>query len=75
MIIPYAGFLTNRASSCSNWQDNGWLLCDGTEVSASTYAVLKVIFFKKLMVHIQMVVVELELLFLPDLRGRVIAVI
>ena len=69
MIIPYAG-----AFGGSALENNGWLICDGSEVSATTYAALKNILQETYgsytngsggagTSHFR----------LPDLRGRVIA--
>ena len=69
MVMPYAGAIANQAASPS-----GWLLCDGSEQSASTYAALKALLLTTYgdytngsggtgTSHFR----------LPDLRGRVIA--
>ena len=73
MIIPYAGPLVNQAAALA-LAGNGWLLCNGDEVSATTYAALKAILLETYgsytdgsggtgTTHFR----------LPDLRGRVIA--
>ena len=67
MIIPYAGPLADQAAALA-LAGNGWLLCDGTEVSRSTYAALFAVIQETYGAGNGS-----STFLLPDLRGRVIA--
>ena len=69
MIMPYAGPIANQAASPS-----GWLLCDGSEQSASTYAALKNLLLTTYGAYTNgSGGVGTSHFILPDLRGKVIA--
>ena len=73
MIVPYAGVIANQAAALA-LASNGWLLCDGSEVSATTYAALKALLTTTYGAYTNGSGGSGTSHFrLPDLRGRVIA--
>ena len=73
MIVPYAGVIANQAAALA-LATNGWLLCNGDEVSATTYAALKALLTTTYGAYTNGSGGSGTSHFrLPDLRGKVIA--
>ena len=69
MIMPYAGAIANQAAAPS-----GWLLCDGSEQSATTYVDLKNLLLTTYGAYTNgSGGTGTSHFIIPDLRGRVIA--
>jgi len=66
-VVPYAGDWTNTAT-----RPAGWLLCDGSQVSQTTYAELYIVLGGANTNYQQQTQPDPGNFYLPDLRGRTI---